>query len=129
MDNVKEAIRAKALEIGFDTVGFCSARGRPADAANLEAFLVDGRHGAMDWMARRTGQRADPQQLWPEAKSIVVLGVNYGPEGDPLEHLGVKSKGPKGGGTKTVCLHCRPSPGRAARGWSIAGGVSEKTLT
>jgi epoxyqueuosine reductase len=41
----------------------------------------------MDWMAAAKERRADPRKLWPEVKSIIMLGMNYGPEGDPLEAL------------------------------------------
>jgi epoxyqueuosine reductase len=41
----------------------------------------------MDWMERNAERRADPQTLWPDAKSIIVLGTNYGPDHDPLEVL------------------------------------------
>ena len=53
----------------------------------LKAFLAAGRHGSMAWMEGNAERRADPQTLWPEAKSIIVLGANYGPESDPLARL------------------------------------------
>jgi epoxyqueuosine reductase len=83
----KEQIRAHALSLGFDAVGFTSAAGDPADAAHLAAYLADGRHGEMAWMARTADRRADPQALWPEARSAIVCAMNYGPAGDPLAVL------------------------------------------
>lgn len=53
----------------------------------LSEFLKQGRHGSMTWMAETAFRRAHPQNLWPEAKSAIVLGMNYGPETDPLENL------------------------------------------
>ena len=50
-------------------------------------FLAAGAHGDMDWMADNAERRADPRALWPQARSIVMLGVNYGPDGDPLAIL------------------------------------------
>jgi epoxyqueuosine reductase len=47
----------------------------------------------MDWMAATAERRANPKALWPEARSIVVLGVNYGPESDPLESLAARDRG------------------------------------
>ena len=47
----------------------------------------------MDWMAQTQERRADPRVLWNEVRSIIVLGVNYGPQGDPLAALHDKSTG------------------------------------
>lgn len=41
----------------------------------------------MDWMAERAPARADPRTLWPEVRSILMLGMNYGPDSDPLDTL------------------------------------------
>ncbi len=59
----------------------------PEAAAELEAWLAEGRHGDMAWMADRAGRRADPRTLWPAVRSIVMLGMNYGPDSDPLATL------------------------------------------
>ncbi|MGE5548318.1 MAG: tRNA epoxyqueuosine(34) reductase QueG [Solirubrobacterales bacterium] len=84
MTEPKDAIRAKALEIGFDAVGFASAAADPQWRADLDAYLTEGRHGEMGWMAETVERRASPQGLWPEVQSVIVLGANYGPAGDPL---------------------------------------------
>lgn len=84
----KERIRAHALALGFDVVGFASAVGDAADRERLARFLADDRQGDMAWLAREPEKRADPSRLWPGARSIVCLGVNYGPDGDPLAGLG-----------------------------------------
>jgi epoxyqueuosine reductase len=47
----------------------------------------------MDWMAATAERRADPKTLWPEARSVVVLGLNYGPADDPLAALGARDRG------------------------------------
>jgi epoxyqueuosine reductase len=85
-------VKALAREAGFDAVGVTSAAA-PATASKLAEFLKAGRHGGMDWMAARADERADPCALWPEARSIVMLGQNYGPADDPLEVLGARGKG------------------------------------
>ena len=56
----------------------------PEVRQRLEEFLADGSHGDMDWLADRPGRRADPRGLWPEVGTVVMLGVNYGPDRDPL---------------------------------------------
>jgi len=83
----REAIRARALTEGFDVVRFTRAVAPEGSATRLGTFLGEGRHGSMEWMARNIDRRADPQTLWAEAKSIIVLGANYGPDHDPLDAL------------------------------------------
>ncbi|MBU6298415.1 MAG: tRNA epoxyqueuosine(34) reductase QueG [Alphaproteobacteria bacterium] len=85
--DLRETIRARALSEGFDAVRFARAAAPENAAGRLDAFLAQGRHGTMDWLARNAERRADPVALWPEAKSVVVLGVNYGPDHDPLDDL------------------------------------------
>jgi epoxyqueuosine reductase len=89
----KEAIRAQAAAYGFDAVGFAAAEGDPADQRRLAAFLADGRHGDMGWLAARAAERADPRTLWPEARTAIALGVNYTPRADPLAVLGAPDVG------------------------------------
>jgi epoxyqueuosine reductase len=91
--DIKEGIREKAAALGFDAVGFCAATAGDDDQCNLAAFLDQGRHGTMTWMAETSARRADPRTLWPEAKSVVVLAVNYGPATDPLAALERRGRG------------------------------------
>ncbi len=60
----------------------------PEAPGRLSAFLAAGHHAGMDWMAARAGERADPSVLWPEVRSIVMLGLGYGPDLDPRAALG-----------------------------------------
>ncbi len=57
----------------------------------LSQWIESGAHGDMAWMAETQARRADPQVLWSDVRSIVMLGMNYGPEGDPLASLDDKS--------------------------------------
>jgi epoxyqueuosine reductase len=91
--DIKEAIRKEALAVGFDAVGFASAEGDSKDGENLALWLAEGRQGGMDWMATTADRRASPRALWPEARSVVVLGLNYMPGGDPLAVLNEKDRG------------------------------------
>ncbi|NOX82719.1 MAG: tRNA epoxyqueuosine(34) reductase QueG [Alphaproteobacteria bacterium] len=87
----KDEIRAQVRALGFDAVGFAPAS-LPLEAGeNLTQFLTLGRHGEMAWMEARAEQRSAPQALWPEARSVIMLGVNYGPDEDPLAALTQKS--------------------------------------
>ncbi len=93
MDAMKEKIRAAALERGFDVCGFASADPNADDGENLRRYLAEGRHGHMTWMARTAERRASPTALWPEARTVVCLGVNYAPAGDPLAAHGAAGRG------------------------------------
>lgn len=89
----KDSIRARALGLGFDTVGFAPARATGSARANFSVYLAEGRHGDMGWMAATAHRRADPRAMWPAARSAVVVGLNYGPERDPLAVLAQKDRG------------------------------------
>ena len=84
MEAIREAIRGQALAMGFDAVGFAEARLAAAARADLGEFLARGYHGDMGWLAATAERRGDPQVLWPEARTVVVLALNYGGEDDPL---------------------------------------------
>ncbi len=89
---MKAAIRAKALALGFSAIGFAPARLVPEAGARLKEFIAHGKHGDMGWLAERTEQRRSPDALWPQAKSVIVLGLNYGPDHNPLENLRATDK-------------------------------------
>jgi len=91
--NAKQAIRGHALALGFDAVGFTTADGDPENETALARFFAKGLHGDMDWMAETQARRAAPDALWPEAKSIITVGVNYGPRDDPLAPLARRDRG------------------------------------
>jgi len=80
-------LQAEAARLGFAATGVTSATLPASARARLDAFLADGRHGSMAWMATRTAPRGHPQALWPEAVSVVALGTNYAPAADPLAAL------------------------------------------
>jgi len=89
----RAAIRDKALQLGFDAVGFAPAELSAETGARLRDFLAAGQHGEMGWMAGRAEQRAHPQALWPEARSVIAAGFSYAPEADALETLGRPDRG------------------------------------
>jgi len=87
MDRLTELLRAEAGAVGFDLCRIC----RPWDVghvpARLAAFLDRGYHGQMSWLEDRAEWRGAPDRLWPEARSVIVLGESYTPEHDPLAVL------------------------------------------
>jgi len=92
-NEIRERIRERARAEGFDAVGFTAAEAPAGAAENLGAYLKAGHHGDMAWMETTAERRADPQKLWPEAKSVVTLGVNYTPVEDPLPALERRERG------------------------------------
>ena len=93
MDRVKDRLIARALEEGFDLARVCRPGDVPQVPERLAAFLDKGYHGQMAWLEERAHWRGAPQVLWPEAKSVIVLGESYTPECDPLEVLEQRDRG------------------------------------
>lgn len=85
-------MRERALKEGFDAFGVTKP-GAPAFQNYFEDWLSRGSHGDMDWLARTKDRRADPHVLWPDAKSVIVLGMNYGPDENPLALLAQHERG------------------------------------
>lgn len=80
-------IRARAKRLGFDATGF-TRPGLPTKVASgYRHFVDEGRHGDMDWLQNTFDRRVSPNALWSDVKSIIVLGMNYGPDDDPLSLL------------------------------------------
>ncbi|MCC6913021.1 MAG: tRNA epoxyqueuosine(34) reductase QueG [Rhodospirillaceae bacterium] len=80
----REAIRAFARGLGFDVVRFAPAETRPDVQENLRSFMAQEIYGDMGWMAANADRRADPKVLWPDVKTAVMLGLNYGPSDEDV---------------------------------------------
>ena len=93
LEALKARLVERALAEGFAKVGVCAPGAVPEAAGRLAAFVADGRHGDMGWMAERMGWRGDATALWPEARSVVMLAEVYGPVGDPMAVLAQPSRG------------------------------------
>ena len=81
--DLRAMIRGEAARLGFEAVGFTTPDSIPQADARLRDFVARGWHGSMAWMAETLERRASPSALWPDVRSIVVLGMNYGPAADP----------------------------------------------
>lgn len=95
---LREEIRARALELGFDVCGFAPARGSPRAAEALGDMTAEGRHAGMSWLADRIERRSDPSVLWPSARTAIVVGLNYLPsesiaEGDRFGLVSAHARG------------------------------------
>jgi epoxyqueuosine reductase len=86
-EQIKAALIAHAKARGFGVVGVTRPDAIPEAKARFERFIADGAHGEMTWMATTLERRASPSALWPQVRSVIMLGMNYGPESDPLAIL------------------------------------------
>lgn len=85
------ADRLKAfLQTEAERLGFCALAVTAAEAGargRLAEFVALNRHGSMQWLAETLDRREDPRVLWPDARSVIMLAMNYGPDADPLGNL------------------------------------------
>ena len=92
--DAKRFVVDDAQGLGFDAVGVADpATFGTAAGAHLRQAVANGHHGAMDWLAGTLDRRQHPHALWPEARAIVMLGLNYGPERDPMAGLAHADRG------------------------------------
>lgn len=90
---LKERLTAEAKKHGFDVAGIARPDAAPLSKERLRQFLDEGAHGDMIWMETTAERRGDPRVLWPDVRSVVMLGLNYGPDHDPLEILKARERG------------------------------------
>lgn len=91
--SLKRTIVERAEALGFDAVRITDADAPEHMGPALDAFLAEGREGDMGWLKDTAMRRKSPRSLWPEARSIVLLGTNYGGSADPLDSLQDASRG------------------------------------
>ena len=90
---LKDMVLREARELGFDAVRVTSPDATAAAGGRFAAFLDAGRHGDMGWLATNADRRRSPTRLWPEVRSIVMLGMSYAPETNPLDALDHPERG------------------------------------
>jgi epoxyqueuosine reductase len=86
-------LASQAQALGFDCIGVSGPDTIAQAGRHFLDFLQAGAHGDMDWLAANPERRIDPRGLWPDVRSVIMLGVNYGPEDDPLAVLKQRRKG------------------------------------
>jgi epoxyqueuosine reductase len=82
--DLKALIRREAAAAGFDAVRVASPDAISKAGQHFDAYIAAGRHGDMDWMATHAERRRSPKALWPEARSVIMLGLSYAPDHDPI---------------------------------------------
>ena len=85
-------VKAEAADKGFDLCRITGPDSIPDAPPRLADFLAAGYHGTMDWMAETEARRADPRVLWSDVRSVVLFGMNYGPEHDPRAVLAMPDR-------------------------------------
>jgi epoxyqueuosine reductase len=90
---LKQALSTEARALGFDCVGVTGPDAIADVAQHFREFIDQGAHGDMDWLASQPERRMDPRVLWPGVRSVIMLGVNYGPDDNPLEILKQRLRG------------------------------------
>ncbi|MGY3607297.1 MULTISPECIES: tRNA epoxyqueuosine(34) reductase QueG [unclassified Bradyrhizobium] len=91
--DLRSALEHEARALGFDCIGVTDPGAIGGAAKYFREFLDLGGHGDMDWLAAHPERRSDPRALWPGVRSIIMLGVNYGPDQNPLEILKRRDRG------------------------------------
>jgi epoxyqueuosine reductase len=91
--DLKTALASEARALGFDCVGVTDPDVLADAGRHFRDFLDAGAHGDMDWLAAHPERRTDPRVLWDGVRSIVMLGVNYGPDENPLVILEQRLRG------------------------------------
>ena len=84
---LKSFLKSAALELGLDCIGVTLPSAIPEAAIWLQTFLDEGRHGDMQWLADKADKRASPGALWPDVRSVIMIGQSYAPDRDPLTAL------------------------------------------
>jgi epoxyqueuosine reductase len=90
---LRSALAAEARALGFDCAGVTDPAAIADAAKHFRAFLEAGAHGDMDWLAAHPERRMDPRVLWAGVRSVIMLGVNYGPDENPLLILEQRTRG------------------------------------
>ena len=91
--DLKAALASEARALGFDCLGITAPGVLTEAGRHFRDFLAAGAHGEMDWLAAHPERRTDPRALWADVRSIIMLGVNYGPDQDPLAILQQRTRG------------------------------------
>ena len=92
-DSLLDEIGRRAKQEGFDAWGVCHPGSIPDADSNLHEFLAKQYHGEMEWLARRSKWRGNPECLWPEARSVIMLAASYGQEAGSIANTGKKDRG------------------------------------
>ncbi|WP_398475875.1 tRNA epoxyqueuosine(34) reductase QueG [Tardiphaga sp.] len=89
--DLKDRLAREAQALGFEAIGITDPAAIDGARVKLEAFLDAGAHGEMEWLADNPARRADPKVMWQDVRSVIMLGMNYGPDENPMAILAERS--------------------------------------
>ncbi|NVN88398.1 MAG: tRNA epoxyqueuosine(34) reductase QueG [Rhodopseudomonas sp.] len=92
-ERLKHALIAQARALGFDSLGIAAPDSIAGAGERFRDFVASGMHGEMEWLAAHPERRADPRAMWGEVRSVIMLGMNYAPDADPLALLRQRDRG------------------------------------
>jgi len=92
-DRLRAWLDRAAIEAGFASVHVTTATLPDQVGKRLSEFIAAGRAGDMAWLAETAPRRAAPDAMWPDARSAIILTMNYGPDHDPMDNLAATSHG------------------------------------
>ena len=78
-EKLKHRLVARAQELGFDLCRVTRSDAIPLAPQRLAQWIEADFYGDMDWMPETQERRSAPQNLWPEARSVIMLAMSYGP--------------------------------------------------
>src|SRR3954465_2619825 len=87
MNRLRAALEREARALGFDCIGVTEPGTIESAGKYFLEFIASRGHGDIDWLAAQPERRVDPRGLWSDVRSVIMLGVNYGPDSDPLTIL------------------------------------------
>jgi epoxyqueuosine reductase len=93
LKSVKQKLVSLAVELGFDACRFTDAHLPDLIGERLEQAVHDGHHATMAWLADTRSRRRNPAAMWPQARTAILLGMNYGPASDPLQSIDMPDRG------------------------------------
>jgi len=93
MTSLENDLADEARRLGFAACRIAGLDGHWTADARLREFVADGRQGDMDWLATSVDRRGHPKAMWPEARSAILLAMNYGQDLDPMARLLARDTG------------------------------------
>lgn len=82
-----DELNVRAGKLGFDAFGIVDARDRPDLPQKLRNALDEGWHAGMAWLEDTAERRGAPVALWPDVRSVVMVGMSYAPQTAPMARL------------------------------------------
>ena len=92
-NNLFNKIESYSKSLGFQEVKVTNFDGFSTYSKNLQEFIKKNFYGEMSWIKEKAKIRENPKNIWHEAKSALVFGLNYGPSRCPLIEIKNKKTG------------------------------------